>query len=104
MRKLRILPEVTEDTAEAAEWYDRCGGKALGDRFLDVFYSYLPKILLDADIHRPVYRQFKRILIKPFPYAVYFRIHQEWVVVTLVWHTARNPEKLKELLDGRQRS
>lgn len=55
MKKLRILPEVSEDTAQAAEWYDHCGGKDLGDRFLNVFYSYLPEILRDADIHKPVY-------------------------------------------------
>jgi hypothetical protein len=67
MRKLRVLPEVEEDTAEAAEWHDRCGGKALGDRFIEVVYNYLPEILLHADIQRPVYRQFRRILIKPFP-------------------------------------
>ncbi|MCW0219266.1 MAG: type II toxin-antitoxin system RelE/ParE family toxin [Prosthecobacter sp.] len=101
MRQLRILDEAFEDTAAAAEWYDHCGGKELGDRFLRVFYSYLPEILKDAEIHRPVYRQFRRILIKPFPYAVYFRIQQDWVIVTLVWHTARNPVVLKELLEGR---
>ncbi len=98
---LRILPEVLEDIEQGAEWYDHCGGKTLGDRFLASFYSYLPEILRDAPIHRPVYRQFRRILIKPFPYAVYFRIHEEWVVVVLVWHTARNPMDLKERLDER---
>ena len=98
---LRILPEVLEDIEQGVEWYDHCGGKTLGDRFLASFYSYLPEILRDAPIHRPVYRQFRRILIKPFPYAVYFRIHEGWVVVVLVWHTARNPMDLKERLEER---
>jgi DNA-binding GntR family transcriptional regulator len=39
MRALRILPEVLEDTAQAAHWYDDEGYVGLGDRFLAVFYS-----------------------------------------------------------------
>ncbi|HEY1082345.1 MAG TPA: type II toxin-antitoxin system RelE/ParE family toxin [Prosthecobacter sp.] len=103
MRDLRILPEVLEDLAEAARWYERCGGRELGDRFVRAFEDSLPGILADADIHRPVYQEFKRILLKPFPYAVYFRRYQRGVVVTLVWHTARNPVKLKSRLEGRKK-
>jgi hypothetical protein len=35
----RILPEVADDVAEAANWYDREGFPGLGDRFLATFYA-----------------------------------------------------------------
>lgn len=44
MSELRLLPEVFDDTAQAARWYDEEGYEGLGDRFLNVFYSYLPHI------------------------------------------------------------
>jgi len=71
MRALRILPEVLEDTAQAAHWYDDEGYVGLGDRFLAVFYSSLPYIQQQSEIYRPVYKGFRRILLNRFPYAVY---------------------------------
>jgi hypothetical protein len=41
MSGLLILPEVADDVAEAAKWYDREGHIGLGDRFLAAFYSYV---------------------------------------------------------------
>jgi|GEM_PF-519721 len=99
MKTLRILPEVWEDANEGAEWYDRRGGKELGDKLLVAFRAQLPEIQKYAGTHRLVYKQFSRVFAKPFPYAIYFRIHADWVVVTLLWHTARNPEDLKSSLD-----
>lgn len=101
MTQIRILPEVWDDAGRAAAWYDRKGGKGLGDRFLAAFREQLPEILQRAGTHRLVYKQFSRVFAKPFPYAIYFRIYGDWVVVTLLWHTARNPAKLRAMLDER---
>lgn len=102
MKQLRILPEVWEDVDQAAAWYDLKGGKELGDRVIATLRAQLPEILRDVGTHRLVYKQFSRVFAKPFPYAIYFRIHGDWVVVTLFWHTARNPEALKATLDERR--
>lgn len=101
MKQLRILPEVWEDVAEAAEWYDSKGGKELGDRFIEAFRAQFPEILQEARDHRLVYGEFSRVFAKPFPYAIYFRTHGDWMVISLLWHTARNPDDLKATLDER---
>ena len=75
MKELRLLPAVLEDTAQAAQWYDEEGYVGLGDRFLAVFYSSLPHLQQQGEIYRPVYADFRRILLNPFPYAVYYRYH-----------------------------
>ena len=46
MKKLRLLPPVADDTAQAADWYDEEGYVGLGDRFLAVFDAALPLILI----------------------------------------------------------
>lgn len=104
MKALRLLPAVLEDTARAARWYDEEGYAGLGERFLAVFYAVLPKIQQQGEIHRAVYGDFRRILLNPFPYAVYYRYHGDWVVVSLVIHAARNPRLLQELLRERSSS
>ena len=101
MKLLHVLPEVWDDLDEAASWYDKRGGKELGDRFVAAFDAQLDPIAELAETHRKVYKEFSRIFAKPFPYAIYFRIQQEWVVVTLLWHTARNPEDLRTTLTER---
>jgi hypothetical protein len=42
MSGFRILPEVTEDIAEAANWYDEKGYPGLGERFIDTFLFVYP--------------------------------------------------------------
>ncbi len=101
MKQIRILPEVWDDVDDAAAWYDKKGGRELGDRFLAAFRAQLLEITELPRIHRKVYKEFSRVFAKPFPYAIYFRTYQDWVVVTLLWHTARNPEDLSTTLTER---
>jgi hypothetical protein len=93
MKQIRVLPEVWDDLDEAVTWYDQQGGKELGDK--------LEPIAALAGTHRLIYKQFSRVFAKPFPYAIYFRIKDDWVVVTLLWHTAKNPTDLKSTLTER---
>lgn len=102
MSELLLLPEVFDDTAEAARWYDDEGYEGLGDRFLTVFYSYLQHVQEWGESHRTVYNDFRRILLYPFPYALYYRYHDNWVVISLVIHTARSPRLLRRLLNERK--
>jgi hypothetical protein len=100
--EIRLLPAVFEDTAEAARWYDEEGYEGLGNRFIAIFYSYLLHIQQHGESYRLVYKDFHRVLLKPFPYAVYYRYHGDWIVVSLVIHTARSPRLMKKLLRERR--
>ena len=61
MSGFRILPEVAEDIAEAANWYDEKGYPGLGERFIDTFFSYIPHIVESGKIHRLVYSDFRKV-------------------------------------------
>lgn len=101
MKKLHVLPEVWEDLNEAVVWYEKEGGKELGDRLAVAFDAQLEPIAKMAGTHRKVYKEFSRVFAKPFPYAIHFRIHKDWVVLTLLWHTARNTDDLRTSLNER---
>jgi hypothetical protein len=73
MMQLRFIPEVAEDVAAAARWYDKEGYSGLGGRFVATFESYVSHLQQEGEIHRVVYAKFRRILLRPFPYALYYR-------------------------------
>lgn len=102
MKRVRILPAVLLDIAEAAAWYDENGYDGLGDRFVDTFYGSLDRIQRDGAIHRTVYQNFRRILIRPFPYSVFYQLHDDEWIVTLVIHATRQPGLMKEMLENRK--
>ena len=101
MKALRILPGVTADVAEAARWYDEEGHLGLGDRFVVTFYSCVGYLLEHGEVHRVVYSGFRRVLLRPFPYALYYKYHGEVMVVALVIHGARNPRHIRSVLRKR---
>jgi hypothetical protein len=84
MSESRLLPAVLSDIAMAAQWYDVQGYPGLGNRFVDVFYFYVRHIQQYGRAYARVYAEFHRILLKPFPYAAYYRYHDDLVVVSLV--------------------
>ena len=80
MKALRILPEVANDVAEAARWYGEEGYLGLGDRFVGTFYSCATHLQEHAEIYRTVYSEFRRVLLRSFPYALYYRYQGEVMV------------------------
>ena len=102
MREIRILPQVLQDVAEAVAWYDGQRYPGLGDRFLETFYASLLHIQQDEEIYRAAYHDFHKILIRPFPYSVYYRLHSDIWIVTLVIHAARKPSLVRAILRDRK--
>jgi hypothetical protein len=103
MRDIRILPEVLRDIADAAKWwYDEDGNLGLGDRFIATFYRFLRDIQQDGEIHRKIYHDFRKVIIRPFPYSVFYRLHENTWIVTLVIHSARRPSRTRKNLRNRK--
>ncbi len=102
MRDIRLLPAVLQDVAEAAGWYDEEGFYGLGDRFIATFYSFLPEIQKNGGTYRRAYLEFHKVIIRPFPYAVFYRLHEDIWIVTLVTHAARRPSRARRILRERK--
>lgn len=103
MRDFRILPEVADDVAEAADWYDKEGFQGLGERFLRTIGAAIAHIQKTGEVHRPVYSDFRRVFLKPFSYALYYRYHGKLLIIALVIHVARDPARVQTLLRARSK-
>jgi plasmid stabilization system protein ParE len=97
---LTFRPEVEEDAVFGYLWYeDKATG--LGKDYLRLVYACSGKILRNPLMYRKVHGEFRRGLLKKFPYAIYFRIEGNKVIVFGLFHSARNPENIEDSLDDR---
>jgi plasmid stabilization system protein ParE len=87
-----IRPEAEADLANARTWYERQRA-GLGAAFLLCVEEVLECIDRTRELYRVVYHDVRRALTRRFPYAVYYRIADNAVVVLGILHTRRDPRE-----------
>ena len=96
-RQIILTPEAKADARDAFGWYEE-QDRGLGDEFLDCLESAFMQIA-DHPTRYPVrFDDFRRILIRRFPYAIYFDHDDRAVHIYYVFHCSQNPEKLTKRL------
>ena len=90
-RRFIVRPLAEADLENAAQWYDE-ERPGLAERFLkDVDRSFVR--LREQPLQFPVVAgDVRRALLHTFPYAIYFRVSDEMIVVLAVLHLRRNPK------------
>ena len=80
-------------------WFYESQEFGLGDYFSSNLKSVIEGLKISAGIHRVVYRDYHRLLSKVFPYAVYYTMQGNDVVVWAVIDCRRDPEWIREHLE-----
>lgn len=94
-----VLTSTAErDVASAAEWYE-AKREGLGGEFLDRVEEAIDRIGMNPLAYRKVTGENRRCLVEQFPYALWFKIHGDAIVVACL-HSARNPSVAKERTAG----
>lgn len=81
---------VGRDLAEAFAYYEE-QVEGLGERFLGAVDSTFNAIERYPEMFAKVHGDVRRAITSQFPYAVFYRIERQCVVVFRVLHTARDP-------------
>jgi len=90
-----IRPEAEADDLEAFQWYkEQIPG--LGQEFPFELEHVIESLRTNPEANRRVYRDFRRVLARRFPYSVFYAIHGQSVVVVAVLHAARDPRLIKK--------
>lgn len=100
---LRFLPEVEDDAISGYIWYET-KAPGLGDEFLRMFYACAGDIPRHPLLYQKAYGEFRRCLLRRFPYALYFIIHNDQIIVTGFFHCARDPRAVESALRDRKES
>jgi plasmid stabilization system protein ParE len=89
-RSLVVRRIAQREFDEAADWYDR-QRTGLGTEFIDEIQRVFDSIMKNPLRFGVVQQDFREALANRFPYAVYYRVEPQRVVIMAVLHTSRDP-------------
>ncbi len=95
--ELIMAPEAEQDIAEAYGWYE--GRRAgLGEEFLGCVDACIQAICRTPEMHATIHENYRRGLVRRFPYAVFYEYAAGTVTVYCVFHTSQDPDKWRQRL------
>ncbi len=95
MKNIRLLDLASQDLMDGYHFYEQ-QEHGLGEYFLNSLFSDIDSLLIHAGIH-PLYSQlYYRLLSKRFPFAVYYRIDGNDVLVYAILDCRKNPAWLRK--------
>lgn len=92
LRRWVVRPLAQADIEAAAAWYEE-QQSGLGLRFVDAADQVLTRIRATPLQFPAISAAVHRALLHTFPYAIYFRVTEESVVILAVLHLRRDPRK-----------
>ncbi len=92
--QLLLRPAAAADIEEAFLWYNRQRA-GLGEEFLAAVDTALHDIAAHPTAYPVIHREARRVLLRRFPYAIFYRIYGEVVVVLACMHGRRDPGRWK---------
>jgi plasmid stabilization system protein ParE len=95
---IRLVDEAEADIQVAWQWYRR-QRPDLANRFMAAVTSGLHTIELYPDAQRRAHGPLRRLLLHRFPYAMFYFVDADVIVVTGCFHTARDPSVWQERSD-----
>lgn len=95
--RLVIAPEAEQDVSEAYDWYEK-RRPGLGEEFLSCVDACIHQICRAPELHAKVFEDYRRTMVRRFPYAVFYEYSNRTVTLYCVFHTSQNPDKWRERL------
>ncbi|AHF90141.1 hypothetical protein OPIT5_07785 [Opitutaceae bacterium TAV5] len=95
--KIRIFDNARFDLLDGFAFYEKqeCG---VGQYFLDSLYADVDTLEHHAGIHPKKFGGFHWMLSRRFPYAIYYTIEDNTVLVHAILDCRQNPAKIRERL------
>ena len=98
---LIFLPEAKQDLVDGFLWYeDKALG--LGLEFLRSIEACILSIQRQPLMYQPVHENYRRALIRRFPYLVFYQHESGQTVIFAVFHCAQNPDKWNARIAGQK--
>ncbi len=95
--KIKILNSANLDLIDGYWFYEK-QAKELGAYFLDTLFSDIDSLKIYAGVHSIHFEKYYRLLSKRFPFAVYYCIEDDAVLIYAVLDCRRNPAWIRKKL------
>jgi len=93
-REIVLTDRADQEIDDACDWYEACE-PGLDEAFLRALGQALDAISHQPEFYPIRFASIRRIILKKFPYAVYYRPDGEMIIVEAVFHEARDPSRLQ---------
>lgn len=90
-RLLVVEPEAEAEIFKSADWYEQRNPEACA-AFLRAINRALFLIQEHPEQYQTVYREMRRARVDGFPYALFYKVTDEQIIVVSCFHTSRNPK------------
>ena len=95
-RQVVFRPEAEDEVLDAREWYEtRRSG--LGKEFVQAVDEIVGRIVKNPSAYQRAHKETRRAVLSRFPYAVYYRVAGDDIVVQAV-HVRQHPSRWKSRL------
>lgn len=90
--KIEITESANNDVVSAFIYYEH-KHNGLGERFLSSWENQLISLQKEPLIYQKKYKNFRQVLLKPFPYHIIYEAENKTIVVYKVSYSGRHPRK-----------
>ena len=92
MRRVEFTAHAQIQYRAAYRWYE-AAQTGLGEQFADQIEQTLQRVDRNPAQFKIAAKQYRRILLKRFPYEVFYEFNDDQIVIYAVFHTSQNPER-----------
>lgn len=93
---IKILLSAVQNLIDGYWFYER-QAEGVEVYFLDTLFSDIESLTIYAGIH-PIYFKYHRLLSKRFPFAIYYRVEEDTILIYAVLDCRRNPAWIRKRL------
>ena len=87
-----LRPAAAADLEQAYRWYE-AQREGLGEEFLATVDVALKSSAANPEMCPVVHRNTRRLLLRRFPYGIYYRPVEGQIVIVACFHASRNPRR-----------
>lgn len=95
--KLQIIEAAQDDLIQGFDFYET-RETGIGDYFLSCLYSDIESLKIYGGIHGVISKDLHRALSRRFPFAIYYAVINNIVVIRAVLDCWRNPSWIRRRL------
>ena len=91
-RKTVFRPQADQEVQSARQWYEE-QRPGLGSEFAQRIDEAIERVASNPLAFPAVHGETRRVVVRRFPYGVYFLVLADQIVVTAVMHGRRHPRR-----------
>jgi hypothetical protein len=100
-RQITFLPQVSNDLVEGSNYYETLSPGRGAARFEADFRQAIQQVKAGVVTHAVAFGSFHRVLLRRFPYTIYYRLVDDRAVIAALLYARFDPGRIESILSER---